>query len=103
LKYERERNVELDTCLQNAYLEVKSLKDAQAAIEDKNKQLVKKLEELMQGRTGLSVMDFKIQFGKADREMARGRLLQEVAQLRREEVVGDKGLLNNNKGADVRT
>ena len=36
----------------------------------------------MNDRTGVSIMDFKQQFGPLDRELGRGRLLQEITELR---------------------
>ena len=39
----------------------------------------------MSDKTGVSIMDFKQQFGWQDRELGRGRLLQEIAELRKGE------------------
>ncbi len=48
------------------------------------------MEKLMNEKTGVSIMDFKQQFGWIDRELGRGRLLKEIGELRATESKGAK-------------
>ncbi len=60
------------------------------ALEEREKQAAKRMEKLMNEKTGVSIMDFKQQFGWIDRELGRGRLLQEIGELRATESKGAK-------------
>jgi len=55
------------------------------ALEAKNAQLNTRLEKLMKDSTGVSVMDFKINFSKQDLDLGRGRLIEELLELRQTE------------------
>ena len=64
---------------------MRNLKETNAALEDKNRQLNLRLEKLMREATGVSVMDFKINFSRQDIELGRGRLVEELLELRQAE------------------
>lgn len=61
------------------------MKETNLALEDKNRQLNLRLEKLMRDATGVSVMDFKINFSRQDIELGRGRLVEELLELRQTE------------------
>ena len=61
---------------------MKNLKDLNNALEEKNRSLKTRLERLMKDTTGVSVMDFKINFSRQDLELGKGRLVEELLELR---------------------
>lgn len=61
------------------------MKEMNRALEEKNRQLNLRLEKLMKDATGVSVMDFKINFSRQDIELGRGRLVEELLELRQTE------------------
>lgn len=63
------------------------MKDLNHSLEEKNTHLNSRLEKLMKDTTGVSVMDFKINFSRQDLELGKGRLIEELLELR----VGEQG------------
>lgn len=62
------------------------MREGLISFEAKNRELVKKLQTLLQDTKKLSVMDFKIAFDKVDRNIEKAKILMELAQLREHEL-----------------
>jgi hypothetical protein len=59
LKYNKDKLNDLEAKLETCTLENKSLKAQVDALEQKEKQVLKRMEQIMTDKTGVSIMDFK--------------------------------------------
>lgn len=85
--YLRERQRETESKLEGLALENSKLKDLANAFDSKNKQLTLRIEKLMKEEGRASITDYKLPFDKHDRDIERGRLLQEIQEVRESELL----------------
>lgn len=94
VRFRKEKERELETKVEILTKENGALRESLAALDAKNRQIFAKLEKLMKDTTSLSAMDFKIGFDCFDRTVGAGKLLEEIAKVRKAEIKN----LNDNLG-----